>query len=153
MGERGTGMTDAPEKIWTYAGSFKMWRGHKIDMGQRQTEYTRTDVADAREVAAINLGRYFADTANTQQARIKELEAAYGEACDRIAELGAALRAIEGGVVATRTDVADARITELEAALGEFARFASRKDKNGASVPFGQSKLHAARAVLKGEKT
>ena len=53
----------------------------------------------------------------------------------------------------TRTDVANARIEELEAALGEFARFASRKDKNGASVPFGQSKLHAARAVLKGEDT
>jgi hypothetical protein len=53
----------------------------------------------------------------------------------------------------TRTDVADARITELEAALGEFARFASRKEKSGASVPFGQSKLHAARAALKGEKT
>jgi hypothetical protein len=46
-----------------------------------------------------------------------------------------------------------ARITELEVALGEFARFASRKDKNGASVPFGQSKLHAARAALKGERT
>ena len=69
-------MTDAPEKIWAYAGSFKMWRDHKTDMGQRQTEYTRTDVADAREVAAINLVRYFADTANTQQARIAELEAA-----------------------------------------------------------------------------
>ena len=41
-------MTDAPEKIWAYAGSFKMWRDHKTDMGQRQTEYTRTDVADAR---------------------------------------------------------------------------------------------------------
>ena len=43
------------------------------------------------------------------------------------------------------------RIKELEAALGEFARFASRKEKSGASVPFGQSKLHAARAALKGE--
>jgi hypothetical protein len=46
-----------------------------------------------------------------------------------------------------------ARIKELEAALGEFARFASRKEKSGASVPFGVSKLHAARAVLKGEET
>jgi hypothetical protein len=41
-------MTDAPEKIWAYAGSFKMWRDHKTDMGQRQTEYTRTDVTEAR---------------------------------------------------------------------------------------------------------
>jgi hypothetical protein len=41
-------MTDAPEKIWAYAGSFKMWRDHKTDRGQRQTEYTRTDVTDAR---------------------------------------------------------------------------------------------------------
>jgi hypothetical protein len=46
-----------------------------------------------------------------------------------------------------------ARITELEAALGEFARFASRKKKSSASVPFGQSKLHAAYVVWKGEKT
>jgi hypothetical protein len=37
-----------------------------------------------------------------QQTRVIELEAAYGEACDRIAELGAALRAIEDGVLATR---------------------------------------------------
>jgi hypothetical protein len=41
-------MTDAPEKIWAYAGSFNIWRDRKTDMGQRQTEYTRTDVADAR---------------------------------------------------------------------------------------------------------
>jgi hypothetical protein len=41
-------MTDAPEKIWAYAGSFKMWRDHKTDRGQRQTEYTRTDVTEAR---------------------------------------------------------------------------------------------------------
>tara|TARA_R110000803_G_scaffold76353_5_gene140947 strand:- start:1161 stop:1394 length:234 start_codon:yes stop_codon:yes gene_type:complete len=41
-------MTYAPEKIWAYAGSFQMWRDHKTDRGQRQTEYTRTDVADAR---------------------------------------------------------------------------------------------------------
>jgi hypothetical protein len=41
-------MTDLPEKIWAYAGSFKMWRGHKTDRGQRQTEYTRTDVTEAR---------------------------------------------------------------------------------------------------------
>jgi hypothetical protein len=41
-------MTDAPVKIWAYAGSFKIWRDHKTDRGQRQTEYTRTDVADAR---------------------------------------------------------------------------------------------------------
>jgi hypothetical protein len=50
-------------------------------------------------------------------------------------------------------DVQQARIKGLEAALGEFARFANRKEKSGASVPFGQSKLHAARAVLKGEET
>ena len=92
MGERGTGMTDLPEKIWAYAGSFKMWRGHKIDMGQRQTEYTRTDVADAREVAAINLVRYFADTANTQQARIKELEAALRSIGNEVSIARAALK-------------------------------------------------------------
>ena len=42
-------MTNAPEKIWAYAGSFKMWRGHKTDKVHGvQTEYTRTDIADAR---------------------------------------------------------------------------------------------------------
>jgi hypothetical protein len=48
MDEGRKDMTDAPEKIWAYAGSFKMWRDHKTDRGQRQTEYTRTDVTDAR---------------------------------------------------------------------------------------------------------
>tara|TARA_R110001606_G_scaffold221234_1_gene368978 strand:+ start:1269 stop:1517 length:249 start_codon:yes stop_codon:yes gene_type:complete len=41
-------MTNAPEKIWAYAGSFKMWRDHKTDATHIQTEYTRTDVCDAR---------------------------------------------------------------------------------------------------------
>tara|TARA_R110000744_G_scaffold289502_3_gene400398 strand:- start:2674 stop:2949 length:276 start_codon:yes stop_codon:yes gene_type:complete len=52
-------MTDAPEKIWAYAGTFKMWRGHKTDHPQDvQTEYTRTDVADARiaELEAALIG-------------------------------------------------------------------------------------------------
>ena len=41
-------MTNAPEKIWAYAGSFKMWRDHKTDATHIQTEYTRTDVTEAR---------------------------------------------------------------------------------------------------------
>jgi hypothetical protein len=40
-----------------------------------------------------------------------------------------------------------AEVARLREALGEFARFAS-KDGLGASVPFGQSKLHKARAAL-----
>jgi hypothetical protein len=50
-----------------------------------------------------------------------------------------------------RKPIRNRRIKELEAALGEFARFASRKKKSSASVPFGQSKLHAAYVVWKGE--
>jgi hypothetical protein len=83
---------------------------------------------------------------------------------DKIAEIiregeeGALLLSYEAmadAIIAALPDyeAQQARIKELEAALGEFARFASRKEKNGASVPFGQSKLHAARAALKGEKT
>lgn len=32
-------MTDAPERIWAYAGTFKMWRDHKTDAPHTQTEY------------------------------------------------------------------------------------------------------------------
>lgn len=38
-------MTDAPERIWAYAGSFKMWRDHKTDRPHTQTEYIRADLA------------------------------------------------------------------------------------------------------------
>ena len=50
----------------------------------------------------------------------------------------------------TRSDIAEelqAEVARLRESLGEFARFAS-KDGLGASVPFGQSKLHKARAAL-----
>jgi hypothetical protein len=47
-------MTDAPEKIWAYAGSFRMWRDHKTDQPHTQTEYTRTDIAQAR-IAALTI--------------------------------------------------------------------------------------------------
>ena len=36
-------MSDAPERIWAYAGSFKMWRDHKTDRPHTQTEYVRAD--------------------------------------------------------------------------------------------------------------
>jgi hypothetical protein len=79
MDERRKQMTYTPEKIFaTGSSTTGSWNFEPLPtrLSPAQTEYTRTDVADAREVAAINLGRYFADTANTQQARIKELEAA-----------------------------------------------------------------------------
>ena len=41
-------MNNTPEKIWAYAGTFKMWRDHKTDAPHTQIEYTRTDIADAR---------------------------------------------------------------------------------------------------------
>ena len=48
-------MTDAPEKIWAYAGSFKMWRDHKTYQPPTQIEYTRSDIADTlqKEVARL----------------------------------------------------------------------------------------------------
>ena len=105
---------------------------------------------------------------DAQQARITELEAARDLGIiegDVVAQLlVVAQQAQIEGLEATLQQERSAkwrlaenplknRVEELEAALGEFARFASRKEKSGASVPFGQSKLHAARAVLKGEKT
>ena len=44
-------------------------------------------------------------------------------------------------------DTLRAEVARLRLALSEFAQFAS-KDGLGASVPFGQSKLHKARAAL-----
>jgi cobalamin biosynthesis Mg chelatase CobN len=73
-------MTDVPEKLWVEPdGETLIIHNGISDLDAIIStgylyEYTRTDVADAREVAAINLVQYFADTANTQQARIKELE-------------------------------------------------------------------------------
>jgi len=34
---------EAPERIWAYAGSFKMWRDHQTDQPHTQTEYVRVD--------------------------------------------------------------------------------------------------------------
>lgn len=35
-----------PEKIWAYAGSFKMWGDHKTDRDHKQVEYVRADIAN-----------------------------------------------------------------------------------------------------------
>tara|TARA_R110002110_G_scaffold335537_3_gene546196 strand:- start:609 stop:887 length:279 start_codon:yes stop_codon:yes gene_type:complete len=90
-------MTDAPEKIavWRFLPSkANEWLlgGWSLEHDRKTTEYTRTDVADAREVTAINLVRYFADTANTQQARIKELEAALRSIGNEVSIARAALK-------------------------------------------------------------
>jgi hypothetical protein len=48
-------MTEAPEKIWAYAGSFKMWRDHKTDQPHEQTQYTRSDIADELQAEVARL--------------------------------------------------------------------------------------------------
>ena len=87
-------MTDLPKKIWAkdYAMGCPEDRDWMPNDDVGGTQYTRTDVADAREVAAINLGRYFADTANTQQARIKELESALRSIGNEVSIARAALK-------------------------------------------------------------
>jgi hypothetical protein len=86
----GNNMTYAPEKIFakTYTvgdkesvsknikRDFHVGTNVEIPLFE-QTEYIRTDVADAREVTSINWVRNLADTVNTQQARIKKLESAF----------------------------------------------------------------------------
>ena len=50
-------MTEAPEKIWAYSGSFKMWRDHKTDQPNAQTEYTRSDIADDLQAEVARLDK------------------------------------------------------------------------------------------------
>ena len=64
-------MTDAPEKIWAYAGSFKMWRDHKTDQPHEQTQYTRSDmVAHAALVVADRMLELEAEVARLRQALV-----------------------------------------------------------------------------------
>ena len=123
MGERGTGMTDAPERL-----AIKMWIDHETDsiMTGVQTEYIRYDEYTS----------YLSDTKVT-----------YGESCDQIAEYKEQRgRSIQTEY--TRTDVAEARIAELEAALR-----AAEKALHVLGVKFDFYPVAAlqARKALKGE--
>ena len=66
-------MTEAPEKIWAYAGSFKMWRDHKTNQPHTQTEYTRSDIAQAE--------------ADTLRAEVARLKAAHGNLWSALADV------------------------------------------------------------------
>ena len=122
-------MTDLPENIWTWAF-----------VSAKQNEFMTGGWHDEPEPHPTGKEtKYIRYEKHTGY--LAGIKAAFGEACDQISEYK------------EQREVDKARIKELEEALGEFARFASRKEKSGASVPFGQSKLHAARATLKGEKT
>ena len=45
-------MTEAPEKIWAYAGAFRMWRSDYPSHANNPVEYIRADVSDALVAAA-----------------------------------------------------------------------------------------------------
>jgi hypothetical protein len=61
-------MSDAPERIWAYAGVFKMWRDHKTDRDHVQTEYVRADLCepmqDDRVKALVEAGKAMAKSIN-----------------------------------------------------------------------------------------
>ena len=40
-------MSEAPERIWTYAGAFKMWRSDYPSHANNPVEYLRADHVDA----------------------------------------------------------------------------------------------------------
>jgi hypothetical protein len=70
-------MTSAPEKIWAYAGSFKMWRDHKTSTPHAQTQYTRSDmVAHAALVVADRMLELEAEVARLRAA-LKEITQEY----------------------------------------------------------------------------
>jgi hypothetical protein len=61
-------MDDAPDKIWAYAGSFKMWRDHKTSTPHAQTQYTRSDmVAHAALVVADRMLELEAEVARLRE--------------------------------------------------------------------------------------
>jgi hypothetical protein len=77
-------MTDAPETIWAappwsdeaWEGGAGEWDVSKNWACDFKVEYTRTDIADAREVTQIEGVKDLADTVIKHEARIEELEAA-----------------------------------------------------------------------------
>jgi hypothetical protein len=77
-------MTDAPETIWAappwsdeaWEGGAGEWDVSKNWSCDFKVEYTRTDIADAREVTQIEGVKDLADTVIKHEARIAELEAA-----------------------------------------------------------------------------
>jgi hypothetical protein len=77
-------MTDAPETIWAappwsdeaWEGGAGEWDVSKNWACDFKVEYTRTDIADAREVTQIEGVKDLADTVIKHEARIAELEAA-----------------------------------------------------------------------------
>jgi hypothetical protein len=65
-------VTEAPEKIWAYVGSFKMWRDHKTYQPPTQIEYTRGDIANAAIIDLINQNAALIKEVAALQAKIKE---------------------------------------------------------------------------------
>ena len=66
-------MSEAPERIFTYAGSFRMWREHRPDYAKNCVEYVRADLMEAAEqqgyASAMEAER------KLHEDRIEELEA------------------------------------------------------------------------------
>ena len=114
-------MTEAPEKIWVE------------DLNKDWTQDSGVWGTDQENVYDVEYTR--SDIADGLRDSVVSRN-------DLLAELA---RNVEGRQ--ERIDTLEAEVARLRESLGEFARFAS-KDGLGASVPFGQSKLHKARAAL-----
>ena len=75
-------MSEAPERIFTYAGSFRMWREHRPDYVKNCVEYVRADLMEAAE----------------QQGYASAMEAERKLHEDRIERLEAVLRDVDAWV-------------------------------------------------------
>tara|TARA_R110000850_G_scaffold96118_1_gene201266 strand:+ start:493 stop:795 length:303 start_codon:yes stop_codon:yes gene_type:complete len=67
-------MTDAPENIWLPQCHAED-AANQPDGNGEFIEYTRTDIADAREAHHVQWVKYLADTVIARETRIDELEA------------------------------------------------------------------------------
>ena len=70
-------MSEAPERIWAYAGTFRMWRDHKTDRPHTQTEYVRADRIEGLQARVAEL-----EAANRGLVRLNETTEARAKAAE-----------------------------------------------------------------------
>ena len=103
-------MSEAPERIWAYAGTFRMWRDHKTDRPHTQTEYVRADRIEGL------------------QARVAELEANLAKAVEVMRE---AIRLSEQPHYGDRGDALDHCFDAIDVLRTTLAELTGGKDRAG----------------------